>query len=265
VVTIHRKKELNYYDQNELSKFILNNDISIVINCFGFTGIPNVDEAEIKKNECWDLNVVKPLKIVDTCNKLGVKYVHISSGCIYSGYEKVYTENDSPNFGLFDYSSFYSKSKHAFETLTTNNDLKIIRIRMPICFDIKNRRNYLSKIMKYPDLIDMVNSKTFIPDVGGFIKALINSDISWTMQDIYNVVNSDPLSTHEVIKLLNSGNEGKWDELDPNWVSMSELDIKAPRSNCILDNTKASNIYKFDTETEYMWRIMNNINGLQTS
>jgi hypothetical protein len=111
----------------------------------------------------------------------------------------------------------------------------------------------------------MVNSKTFIPDVGGFIKALINSDISWTMQDIYNVVNSDPLSTHEVIKLLNSGNEGKWDELDPNWVSMSELDIKAPRSNCILDNTKASNIYKFDTETEYMWRIMNNINGLQTS
>lgn len=265
VVALRQKRELNYYDQNELSKFILNNDISIVINCFGFTGIPNVDEAEIKKNECWDLNVVKPLKIVDTCNKLGVKYIHISSGCIYSGYEKDFTENDSPNFGLFDHSSFYSKSKHAFETLTENNDLKIIRIRMPICYDIKNRRNYLSKIMKYPNLIDKRNSKTFIPDVGGFIKALINCNISWIGQNIYNVVNPDPLSTHEVVDLLNSGNKGKWDKLDPNWVSMSELDILAPRSNCILDNTKASKIYKFDTETEYMWRIMNNINGVQAS
>lgn len=265
VVALRQKRELNYYDQNKLSKFILNNDISVVINCFGFTGIPNVDEAEIKKNECWDLNVVTPLKIVNTCNKLGVKYIHISSGCIYSGYKKVFTENDAPNFGLFDDSSFYSKSKHSFETLTENNDLKIIRIRMPICYDIKNRRNYLSKIMKYPNLIDMENSKTFIPDLGGFIKALINSNISWTGQDVYNVVNPDPLSTYEVINLLNSGNEGKWDKLDPNWVLISELDILAPRSNCILDNTKASKIYKFDTETEYMWRIMNNINGLQAS
>jgi len=261
----HQRKDLDYFNKNDLSKFILNNNISIVINCSGFTGKPNVDEAEIKKNLCWDLNVVGPLKIVDTCNKLSVKYIHISSGCIYSGYSKEFVEEDSPNFGLFDESSFYSKSKHAFETLTKEHDLKIIRVRMPICYDINNPRNFLSKIMKYPNLIDMINSKTFIPDLAGFVDALIDADISWVGQDIYNVVNPDPLTTCDVIKLLNEGNEGSWNKLDPNWISISELGTVAPRSNCVLDATKASRIYNFKTETEFMWMIMNNINGIQSA
>ena len=75
---------VDYHDNKDLSKFILNNDISIIINCSGFTGRPNVDEAELKKDECWRLNVVSPLSINTLCNKLGVKYIHISSGCISS-------------------------------------------------------------------------------------------------------------------------------------------------------------------------------------
>jgi dTDP-4-dehydrorhamnose reductase len=264
-VLFKNKTELNYADQNELTKFILVNDITIVINCFGFTGRPNVDEAESKKDICWDLNVVTPLQIVNTCNKIGVKYIHISSGCIYSGYSRDFTEEDVPNFGMFDESSFYSKSKHVFETLSRYNDLKIVRIRMPICYDITNPRNYLSKIMKYPNLIDMTNSKTFIPDLCGFVNALIDSELSWNGQDIYNVVNPIPLTTHDVISLLNKGNEGAWNKLDPHWITMSELDTVAPRSNCVLDNTKASKLYNFRNETEFMWMIMNNINGIQTA
>ena len=46
---IHSRKTLDYSDQVVLSKFILNNDINYVVNCFGFTGRPNVDEGELKK------------------------------------------------------------------------------------------------------------------------------------------------------------------------------------------------------------------------
>ena len=263
IVLWKNRIELDYGNQKELNKFILNNGVSTVINCFGFTGKPNVDEAEAKKDICWELNVVTPLNVLNTCNNIGIKYIHISSGCIYSGYKREYLETDTPNFGLFDESSFYSKSKHAFETLSQENDLKIIRIRMPICYDINNPRSYLSKIMKYPNLIDMINSKTFIPDLCGFVESLMVNCESWKGQDIYNVVNQDPLTTYDVIKILNDGNKGNWNNLDPRWIALCELDTVAPRSNCVLDNTKASKFYKFKTETEFMNMIMNNINGIR--
>ena len=55
--------ELNYHDLSVLGKFLLKHGITVIINCAGFTGRPNVDEAEIRKEECWNLNVVLPLKI----------------------------------------------------------------------------------------------------------------------------------------------------------------------------------------------------------
>ena len=254
--------ELDYSDQKELSKFLLNNNIDYVINCSGFTGRPNVDEAESKKELCWQLNTVNPTEVVKTCNKIGVRCIHISSGCIYNGYEKVFTENDTPNFGMFDESSFYSKSKHAFETLTRGFDLKILRLRMPICNDLTNPRNYLKKIMDYPNLIDMVNSKTYVPDLCGFIHALIKSDVSWAGQDIYNVVNGNPLTTYDIIEHLETSNKGRWPKFSPKtWVKLSDLKINAPRSNCLLDNTKASEIFKFHTEEEVLDMVIDYNNG----
>lgn len=249
-------RALNYHDPITLSKYIMNNDISMVINCSGFTGRPNVDEAEHKKELCWTLNVESPVTIAKVCNQLDVKLIHISSGCIYSGYTKEFDELDVPNFGLFDTSSFYSKTKHAFETLTKNNDLKILRIRMPLCFDVDNPRNFLSKVLKYPNLIDYKNSKTFIPDLCGFIDTLINTDISWIGQDIYNIVNPHPLTTKELIKIWNNSKD-IGNKVYPNWVSIEDLDIIAPRSNCVLNNDKASRLYDFHTEKEMLEKIIN--------
>ncbi len=245
-----------------MTKFILNEEIGTVINCSGFTGRPNVDEAEWKKEECWRLNVQSPLDINRACNNIDVKYVHISSGCIYSGYLKDYTENDKPDFGLFDKSSFYSKSKHAFELMSKGLHNKIVRIRMPVCNDLKNPRNYLKKIMEYPNLIDYTNSKTYIPDLCGFIKTLLEADLNWIGQDIYNVVNGGALSTRGVIDKLNNMNEGNWKVLNPNWVHLIELNILAPRSNCVLDSSKSMRIYPLHTETEILNMVCNFNNGI---
>lgn len=256
----------DYHDNKELSKFILNNDISFIINCSGFTGRPNVDEAESKKDECWYLNVISPLSINTLCNKLGVNYIHISSGCIYNGYDKAFTEGDSPNFGLFDTSSFYSKSKHAFELMSRHLDNKIIRIRMPICNDLTNPRNYLKKIMDYKNLINYANSKTYIPDLCEFISCLIiKSGLSWSGQDIYNVVNPNTYNTREVVEHLNINNEGNWEKLNPNWVGIQDLKILAPRSNCILANSKADAIFKLHTEYEVMNMVCNYNNGISAT
>ena len=261
-VQLIKHSDVDYHDVNILRKYLLNNNIRYIINCSGFTGKPNVDEAEFRKPECWELNVNSPLRINQLSNNLGIRYIHISSGCIYDGYDKEYIEEDLPNFGLFNHSSFYSKSKHAFELGSKHLSNKIIRIRMPICNDLNNSRNYLKKIMNYPDLINQLNSKTYIPDLCEFVKALILKKDYWIGQDIYNVVNSNPYNTREVVEHLNVMNEGNWKSLSPNWVNIEDLNIKAPRSNCVLDNTKANEIFKLHTEYEIMNMVCNYTNGI---
>ncbi|MEN6290795.1 MAG: hypothetical protein ABFD07_02105, partial [Methanobacterium sp.] len=117
---------------------------------------------------------------------------------------------------------------------------------------LKNPRNFLYKISKYPNLISELNSKTYIPDLCWFVFELLENCDDWKGQDIYNVVNSEPLSTFDVVNILNSRKNEIWGEVTPNWVNISDLNLAAPRSNCVLDNTKASKIYNFRTETEIL-------------
>ena len=239
------RKQLDYSNQALLHKFILNNDIEYIVNCSGFTGRPNVDEGEFRKKECWDLNVVIPLSISNICKQLGIKYIHISSGCIYSGYEKEWSEQDEPNFGLFDGSSTYSKSKHAFETL--NDYGCIIRVRMPFCDDY-NPRSYLTKIHKYDQLINFKNSKTYVPDLCMFIEYLIDNKVDLPIVNTINFVNPDALDTMQVTDLMTSYgmDNPKWAYVDPKLLKMA-----APRSNCVLSIDKLKSLFPdFDIQTE---------------
>lgn len=239
------RNQLDYSNQALLRKFILNNDIEYIVNCSGFTGRPNVDEGELRKKECWDLNVVIPLNISNTCKHLGIKYIHISSGCIYSGYEKEWSEQDEPNFGLFDQSSTYSKSKHAFETL--NDYGCIIRVRMPFCDDY-NPRSYLTKIHKYNQLINFKNSKTYIPDLCMFIEYLIDNKVDLSTVNTINFVNPGALDTMQVTDLMSI-----YGLDNPDWVYVDPklLNMAAPRSNCVLSIDKLISMFPdFDIQTE---------------
>ena len=240
-------QELNYHDEKKIKTFILKNQIEAVINCSGFTGKPNIDEAESKKELCWRLNVTIPLQINKVCNLTKKIYIHISSGCIYDGYHKEWEENDNSNFGLFsNESSFYSKTKHAFEILSENMENIILRIRMPFSDDLSSR-NYLIKIKNYENLIQYKNSKTYIPDLCGFVFTILKMRKKTLLQtkEIYNVVNPKPLWTNEVCDIMK-----EYDFYNKNWkfVKLESLKILAGRSNCVLSNKKASKLYKFKTE-----------------
>ena len=239
------RKDLDYSNNLELRKFILNHDISYVVNCSGFTGRPNVDEGELKKKECWYLNVLLPLKISKICKDIGIGYIHISSGCIYSGYDKEFTEHDEPNFGLYDHSSFYSKSKHAFETL--NDYGCTIRVRMPFSDDL-NERSYITKILKYDNLVNYKNSKTYIPDLCAFIEYIIEKNISTSSIGVINFVNPEAQDTKFVTGAMKAYNlENR------NWmfVDIEGINITAPRSNCVLSIDKLKTLFPdFEIQTE---------------
>ena len=234
---LHSRSTLDYSDEAVLRKFILNNSIDYVVNCSGFTGRPNVDEGETKKDECWNLNVVIPLKVSKTCRALDIDYIHISSGCIFSGYAKDFTEEDKPNFGLFHESSFYSKSKHAFETL--NDYGCTVRVRMPFS-DGFHDRSFITKIRKYNNLINFVNSKTYLPNLCNFIQYIIENKVNANKIGIINFVNPDAKDTKYLTERMKAHS---LDNKEWNFVNIEDIDIKAPRSNCVLSIEKLKTMF----------------------
>ena len=236
-IWVHSRKTLDYHNESTLRKFIGNNDITHVINCAGFTGRPNVDEGEEKKELCWELNVKLPLMISKVCKIFDINYIHISSGCVFSGYEKEFTEEDKPNFGLFNHSSFYSKTKHAFETL--NDYGCTIRVRMPFCNQL-HERSYLTKILKYDSLIDYKNSKTYLPELCRFIKLLVEKEYRVNSIGVLNFVNPHALYTHDVVDCMREADikNEKW-----RYEPIERIDIAAPRSNCVLSMFKFNSLF----------------------
>ena len=240
---------------NSLKTEFNNHEQKWLVNCVGCTGKPNVDACESDKQTCWDLNVTFPTILADFCLQNNIKVINISSGCIYDG-PKNYTEEDDPNFGISNGgSSWYSKTKHAAELcLSAYPNVYTLRIRMPICNDFNSSKNYLTKILKYNNLLQETNSKTVIEDLSHMVNRLIN--IRTVPTGIYNCVNPEPLSTKEVTEILDK--YGMW---NPHWKFINYEQLKehitANRSNCVLSVDKSTEYsLQFPSERESLNRIL---------
>ena len=69
----------------DFKSYLHDRRFDIAVNCSGFTGKPNVDACEDNKADCWEYNVLAPVRTAETLNLFRIPMVHISSGCIYEG------------------------------------------------------------------------------------------------------------------------------------------------------------------------------------
>ena len=245
-VKIISQKELNYTKRSILKEYIKTQTehVSLVINTCGYTGRPNVDACESNISDTWYYNVITPVNIQKVCKDCMVPLIHISSGCIYTGYEKEYTEDDEPNFGMMSsVSSWYSKTKHACEMMLVDTPTYIFRIRMPFDETVSDR-NILMKLLKYDNIINMKNSLTNIEDLCGYILYFTTDLLEEGIQypyGVYNVVNPEPIETQHIVSQMKL-----FGLCNPNWntISIDELHSKtlAHRSNCVLSDQKIESI-----------------------
>lgn len=246
-ITHLSKSDLDYSDPSEFTKYLQKESnypkskFDWIINCSGYTGRPNVEACETDKENCYHYNVTVPLFLTKVANSLNIPIIHIGSGCIYDGYLKNYTENDLPNFGAdCSSSSFYSKTKDAFEKLSSHLKRYVFRIRIPFN-GVPESKNYLWKLLNYDNLISKQNSITNVDDLVNFVYKFI-SYCSFNEKPplgIYNVTNKGSIDAEEVIHILKSfGLE------NPKWkiVSLNEANFKVGRSNCILNTNKIENL-----------------------
>ncbi len=163
----------------------------VVINCIGKIG-RNVDDCELDKDKTLLANSFVPMMIAEACLRNKIRFIHISTGCIYHyDYKKDPPISESLIPDFFDL--FYSRSKiyseMALKTLATRYPILIARLRVPI----DNRpypKNTLTKLINFKKIIDIPNSVTYMPDFIKAIKYLMDKDI---YDGIYNIVNKGGL------------------------------------------------------------------------
>ena len=238
------KCDFDLYVLKNFNRNILEGENIIVVNCAGYIGKPNVDACELAKADCVEGNVLFPAMLSQLCADRGYQYVHISSGCIYGGYEKHFTEEDSPNFD-FQNGSFYSGTKALAEKVVIENSPSSYVFRLRIPFDkYASPRNYLTKLLTYDNLLDAENSLSHRGDFAKYSIQLIEQNVP---KGIYNITNKGSVTTQQVVELIKKHKLSNKD-----FQFFTNLDdfmqqITAPRSNCVLDTSKIEQYIKIRT------------------
>lgn len=198
----------------------------LVINAAGFTGVPNIDACEDAKKETIVGNILWPLECE---RRTTAPVLHIGSGCVYNGGDPWvgYTEDDPPNFE----GSFYSLTKSLVQARLHRG--WVLRARMPFSRQ-EHPKNLLTKLKRYPVLVDAVNSLTCLEDLAEIVAHFIEHRPPF---GTYNCVNSGWVHTTELVSRLGLTKQWFRDQAE------FEATVKAPRSSCVLSVKKLAAVY----------------------
>ena len=235
-----KRKDLDYTDVATLVKALRADKPDFLINSAGYTGKPNVDACETDKTNCLFGNAILPGRIAEACEATNTPWGHVSSGCIYTGSRDdgtEFTEADAPNFTFRQNNcSFYSGTKALGEEILKNAaNVYIWRLRIP--FDnIESPRNYLTKLIRYENLLEASNS---ISQLDEFVAATFACWEKRVPFGTYNVTNPGYVTTREVVELIKeSGLSTKTFNFFKDESEFIAKAAKTPRSNCIMNSGK---------------------------
>src|SRR6056297_3137745 len=234
------RRHCDLYSVDAVAHYLEEEAPEAVINCAGYTGKPNVDACETNRTECLAANAVLPGILAEACARVGVRWGHVSSGCIYTGWPGAglgFTEEDRPNFSFRqDNCSFYSGSKALGEELLAGaSQCYLWRLRIPFSA-VDSPRNYLSKMLRYSCLLEAENSLSFLPE---YVTAAIACLERRLPYGIYNLTNPGSVWTSEVVEMFEAfGISEKSFYFFPSEQAFRRVTV-APRSNCVLDSSKA--------------------------
>ena len=227
---ISDKKIYSYIDvEAELKKF----KPTTIINCIGNVG-RNVDECEKDLDKTLIANTFVPIILLEASLRNNIKFIHISTGCIYHydySNDTPIDENKEPDFFELFYSRAKIYSERAIALLSKKYPVLIIRIRIPL----DNRphpRNLLTKLINYKKVIDLPNSVTYIPDFIHALKHLIKINA----KGIFNVVNKSGLRYPELLDIYKK----YVPDFEYEVVDYKKLNIV--RTNLLLSTEKLENV-----------------------
>ena len=228
-------------DEQKVDKLLQDIQPDRVISLIGRThgeGYTTIDYLEQKGKLIENVrdNLYGPLVLGLLCKKYNIHYTYLGTGCIFSGYNEEYKEENIPDF----FGSSYSVVKGFTDRLMKqlDNNVLNVRIRMPITSEKNNVRNFIYKITHYEKICSMTNSMTVLPELLPLMIDMADKKRTGTI----NLTNPGAITHNEILEMYK-------EIVDPTFVwqnfTIEEQDniLLSGRSNNILDTTKLVNLY----------------------
>ena len=115
----------------------------------------------------------------------------------------------------------------------------LLRLRIPF-ENTDNPRNYLTKLMRYPTLLEATNSVSQLHEFCAATFACWEQRVPF---GTYNVTNPGQVTTHEVVELIRqSGVCRKEFVFFPSEAEFMQVAAKTPRSNCTMNSAKLASV-----------------------
>ena len=228
-------------DEQNLDKLLQDINPDRVISLIGRThgeGYSTIDYLEQKGKLIENVrdNLYGPLVLGLLCKKYNIHYTYLGTGCIFSGYNEEYKEENIPDF----FGSSYSVVKGFTDRLMKQLDDNVlnVRIRMPITSEKNNVRNFIYKITHYEKICSMTNSMSVLPELLPLMIDMADKKQTGTI----NLTNPGAITHNEILEMYK-------EIVDPTFIwqnfTIEEQDniLLSGRSNNILDTTKLVNLY----------------------
>lgn len=220
----------SYCKRDILAEGIRSAKPDVIINCAAYIPKPSVALCNKNPSQTIGSNILLPGRLANIAQQLDIPFIHISTGCLYDD-KRVYSEADPPQRGFGGHCGMYVGAKLWAEELVSEwHKHYILRIRLP--FDeIDSDRNYLSKLARYDQIYDHVNSLTHR---GDFVKAALDLYEAEAAFGIYNVVNDGGESAAVIAgQLISAGIRSKDKPVEF---------IPGPCAGCVLSIDKLKSI-----------------------
>lgn len=177
-------------------------------------------------------NLYGPMTMALFCQQQNIHFTYIGTGCIYTydtehtpENQKGFTETDAPNF----FGSNYSIVKGITDLLLQQTNALSLRIRMPMTNE-EHAKSFTTKLVSYKKIHSVLNSMTNLDVMIPIAIMMMENKENGT----YNFTNVN--ATHE--ELLEAYKRDKNQEHTWELVEGNALDVKAKRSNTLLDTRK---------------------------
>jgi 3,5-epimerase/4-reductase len=226
-------RQVDITDREAVRALLRERAPSAVVNAAGKSGRPNVDWCEQHPIETARSNVAGAIVVAEACAEHGAHFVHLGSGCIFYGPSPApggWREDDFANP-----TSYYSRSKYAADlVLTPLPHVAIVRLRMPID-TVPGGRNLITKLARYPQVVDVQNSITIVPDFIEVVRAIL----ALRATGVFHATNPGPVRHAQLLALYR-----EYVDHDHRSTLISEDELLArglvarPRSNCLLASTR---------------------------
>lgn len=194
--------ELDITNKNDVSNFLVANNIDIVVNCAAYT---NVDKAEDDKENAYLINHIGPKNIAEVCRDKNGFLIHISTDYVFDGTKNTpYTETDETKpLGV------YGETKLRGENAIINSGCEFVIIRTSWLYSSFGH-NFLKTMQKLTAekeslnvVFDQVGTPTYAHDLANVIYTIIQKNESDIKNQIYHYSNEGVCSWYDFAVAIN--------------------------------------------------------------